>query len=109
MQSPVFNINKFLFSSEPMGSTIESSIVDIGELSGYCIHAIWTGTPSGVITIEASNDGINFVSQNSQATGGAAGQHLHNVANVHYRYIKVVFTHAASTGNLTVYCSGKQI
>lgn len=90
-----------------MTSNQESESIDIGEASGYAVHAIWTGTPTGTIKVQGSNDNSNFIDIDSQAAGGAAGQKLFNLANQMYRYTKVVYTFGSSTGSLTAHVSLK--
>ncbi len=105
---PLFILNKQLFTNTVMTSTLTSEIVDLAETLGYAIHAIWTGTPTGTLSIQGSNDGVNFVQIDSIATGGTAGQHLLNVEKHHDRYVKIVYTFSSSTGVLNLYISGKR-
>ena len=105
---PLFVLNKQLFTNSLMTSTLTSEVVDLAETLGYAIHAIWTGTPTGTLSIQGSNDGLSFVQIDSVATGGVAGQHLLNVEKHHYRYVRVVYTFSSSTGSLNLYISGKR-
>lgn len=111
MSEPFLTINKKVYDADSMATNLDSpeAIVEVSEVGGFCVHAIWTGTPDGTIHIQGSNDGINFVEINSQATGGAAGQHLLNVERQHYKFVKVNYTATSSTGSLTAYVSAKRL
>lgn len=109
MALPILIINKRILDSVSMGSTQTSEILDLGESAGYCVHAIWSGTPTGDLLVQGSNDAVNFVSVNTQATGGTAGQLLFNVEKQHYRYVRVQYSFSSSTGTLDCYVSAKRI
>jgi hypothetical protein len=108
MATPMFRINVKVFEQVSMGVSLMSQVIDISEVVGYCVHAIWSGTPTGQIITEGSNDGVNFVSVNQQNTAGAAGQHLLNVEHQHYRYVRIRFNRVSGSGLLDCYVSGKQ-
>lgn len=108
MSLPIFILNTRVVDSQSMGSNINGSSVDISEVRGYAVHFIWTGTPTGDVSVEASNDNSNFTQVYTAATGGAAGQSLTNQPNVAYRYIRVKYTRSSGTGTLDTYISGKQ-
>jgi len=102
-------LNKRVFSDVAMSATRTSEVIDIGNTSGHAVHAIWTGTPVGNLTVEASNDGVNFFVLATQAAGGAASQYLLNSNGAHYQFIRVVYTFSSSTGVLNCYISSKSI
>jgi len=99
-------MNKKVHDSVSLAASFEQ-VVDISEVSGFCVHSIWTGSPTGDIVISASNDNSNFIALDTQATGGTSGQDLFQVDVAHYRYIKVAFVRSSGTGTLTSYVSGK--
>lgn len=107
--TPIFSLNKKLFDNETMDEDLTSEVVDIGELIGFAVHSIWSGTPAGNIIIQGSNDGENFYSIDTQAAGGAASQDLVNIERAHYRYVRVFYDFTSSTGQLTAYLSGKGV
>lgn len=107
MSDPVFILNKKILDNVAMTADRASEVVDMCNVSGFAMHAIWTGAPEGDVVVSGSNDGINFVPVNTQATAGAAGQHLLNVERQHYRYLRVNFVFTSGSGSLTVYLSGK--
>jgi hypothetical protein len=105
---PLFVINKKILNAVPMTANITSEIVDVAEVSGFAVHAIWTGAPVGNIDVCGSNDGVNFVSINTQATAGTSGQLLLNEEMQHYRYMWVEYAFTSGTGSLTCYVSAKR-
>lgn len=108
MDLPIFQLNKKIFDQSSMSTSLTSEVLDIAELVGYCIHAIWTGTPNGQIRVQGSNDGTNFVNISTQNTGGSSGQYLLNVEHAHYRYLRLFYNRTGSTGALDCYVSGKR-
>jgi hypothetical protein len=107
---PTFLTNQQVIINGDMGSNLDSGTIDIGEYPGYCVHAIWSGTPVGNITIEGSNvDNSNsFKAVVTQAAGGAAGVLLSNQISQHYKYLRIKYTKTSSTGVLNVYVSAKR-
>ena len=106
---PVFLGNNKIFDANTMTSTLTSATQDIAEAGGYCSHSIFTGTPTGTLTVEASNDGVNFSIVHTLALTGSAGQDLYNADKPHYRYVRVKYTFSSGTGSLTTYFSSKRI
>jgi len=99
-------------------SNIVSDAVYLGHIANFSIQAVFTGTViDGTFTLQASNDeGPNNVHDKNQASitnwttiGGsdqdivAAGDHLYNVVNCGYRWVRLVWTDSASSdGDITV-------
>jgi hypothetical protein len=106
---PIFIINNKCISEGNMSSNIISSVVDVGEVGGYCVHAVYTGSPNGTLTIEASNNGINFYVVNSISIPTANSQLFYQVDKAHYKYVRVVYTASSGSGTLNCQISGKQI
>lgn len=102
-------INKKIVDSVTIATFTASSSVDISTTSGYAVHMIWTGTPTGTLSIKGSNDNSNFSLVSSVSTGGAASQSLTNIEKAHYNFVRVEYTHSSGSGDLTVYVSGKSI
>lgn len=78
-------------------------------------HVVWaslTGSVDGVVKIQVSNDGTNWVDK-SGATftmSGANGSDLISLTSITEQFYKVVYTHnSISGGTLTGYCTAKEI
>lgn len=107
---PTFLSNQHVINNGSMTGNLDSGTIDIGEFPGYCVHAIWSGTPVGNITIEGSNvdNASSFKAVVTQAAGGAAGILLSNQISQHYKYLRIKYTATSSTGTLNVYVSAKR-
>jgi hypothetical protein len=110
-EGSIFSLNKHIFQNASMTGDLTSEILDLGELTGYAVHAIWTGIPDGDIIVSGSNTANldDFVPVDLQATAGVDGAHLLNVEKCHYRYVLVQYVANADTGVLNCRVSGKRI
>lgn len=106
---PIFQMNVPVFTASAMTGNLFSNVIDLSETTGYALHAIWSGSPVGIISAGGSDDGVNFVSVASNSTAGAAGQYLLNVEKIHYRYVQISYTFTSGTGSLTAYVSARNI
>lgn len=93
-------------------ATLTSSSTNIQFLDDIAYQAIWTGTPTGTLTIEASLDNSNWATITTTFTSNPAGSASNSVANVPtagYSYLRVKYTRTSGTGTLTIYVAGKGI
>lgn len=106
-----------LLSSGSMGASVNSSALDLDQVLGFSCEAVWTGTPTGTIKLQISDDLVSSCSNvsnwidytnSSTATGGGAGTYLWNVAQASYRCVRVAYVRSSSTGSLTVNCGRKK-
>ena len=104
-------------SGTDMTSNITSDPIWLGHIAHFSIQVVFTGsTPNGTFKLQASNDkGANDyriasasvtnwtdISGSSQGIT-AAGDHMWNVQNCGYRWVRVVWTDSSSTaGTITV-------
>lgn len=109
--TPIFALNQDVFVNQDMSGDLQSPVLDLGELTGYAVHATWDGDPDGMLTVYGSNtmNPADFVPVNTQSTGGEAGAHLLNVEKAHYKYVMVDFTAGSGNGNLNCKVSGKRV
>jgi len=98
--------NDKIIDAGSMAANLSSSVVSLSEVSGYCIHAVYTGAPVGTLFIEGSCDGSNFSTIASNAISGAS-QYFSNQSGVFYPYVRVRYAFTSGTGSLTVRCSIK--
>jgi hypothetical protein len=111
------NVITLLSASSMTGtSTVTSSPIPIDQLWGFAIQAVWTGTPTGTLKLQASCDPITpanasgstpvvtnwtDVADSSSSIAGAAGSYLWNVSSASYNFVRLVYTNASSTGSLS--------
>ena len=67
----------------------------------------WTGTPTGTLKLQMSNDIDATVTDwedipgSSVAIAGAAGQQVYNYSNAPFRWVRVVYTATSGSGTLS--------
>jgi hypothetical protein len=100
-----------------MGASFNLDAVYLAHIVNFAIQLVFTGTPDGTLTLQASNDkGLEDKPQGGWDARGvthwttilgsdqaiaAAGNHMWDVQNCGYRWVRVVYTRNASTGSLT--------
>jgi hypothetical protein len=110
MSLPIFHLNILSLDSVSMSQNQSSLIHDLGEVSGFAVHSIFTGTPVGTLIVEASNDTDtnNFVAIDSYAIT-EDGKRLLNIEKSHYKYVRVRYEFTSGSGTLTTRVSGKRV
>ena len=105
-----------MLTSVLMNTNITSDPVDIPDIYGYAIQAVYTGTPTGTLKLQASADPFKYSGTpqaptnwtdiaNSSVDITAAGNYMWNVTGSFYNYVRVVYTDTSggtSTAHLTV-------
>lgn len=103
-----------LSSTDMTAATITSDPIWLGHIANFAIQLVFTGTPNGTFKLQASNDegardtyiespsisNWTDVDGSSQVIS-AAGDHMWNVQNCGYRWIRIVWTDS-STGAATI-------
>lgn len=78
--------------------------LDLGDYTGYSIDCTLSGSNvAGTLKLECSNDKTTVVDvpSSSQAITSSA-DHIYNVSDAQYRYVRADWTATSGTGNLTV-------
>lgn len=102
-------LNENLLNAAPNTLTSTSAPLLVQNMFGYCMQAVFTGTPTGTFKLQASNDPGQFPtsptnwadvasSSVSITTGGVT---IANVTDVFYNWARVVYTSTA-TGVQTI-------
>lgn len=103
--------NKQIATAQPLNVNYNSPYTPLKNIFMYSMAAIITGTPNGIIKLQASNDPetndtqINSTGQppaqgpvnwvdiaDSTFTVSASGEVMWNVSDVAYNYVRVVYT-----------------
>lgn len=106
-------------------TTINSPAIPVDQAWGYAVHAVWTGTPTGTLKLQASCDAPLLTNQTSSgvttvtnwtditsssvAVAGAAGDYMWNVTTGSYRFFRLVYTNISGTGTLNALTNVKGV
>lgn len=83
-------------------SSVTTPPIDLGDLTRYSVETTFSGSNVvGTLTLESSNFGViwNTVSGSSQAVT-ASTNHIYDVVNSSYRYVRLKWTYTSGTGNI---------
>lgn len=97
-----------------MGGDVTSSNIYLDQIFTCSIQAVWTGTPTGTIKVQVSNDvgptpeynpngtitTWTDVTGSSQSIAGAAGNFWWNLNDIGARWARLVYTRTSGTGTL---------
>jgi|SRR5271166_1820208 len=116
--------NENIVLNAVMNATINSAPIPANQLYGYSVQAVYTGTPTGTLKLQASDDPFtgniqtsipptNWVDiANSSFAISSAGAYMWNVSEVMYNWARLVYTDSSggtSTAVLNVTVNGKGI
>lgn len=102
-------VNDQVVTSQSLSANFASDAILVDQIYGFSMHLIYTGTPSGILSIECSNDPVQRASDianwtpisGATVTISAAGDTLFNVDKVYFRWIRIKYTFSSSTGSLS--------
>lgn len=98
--------NEKVIVNADASADFESKPILIDQIYGFGFQAIFTGSPSGVLKIQASNDDV-YMSDlvvnwtdvaDSSATLAAAGDVMYNFNGAFYKWIKLVYIASSGSG-----------
>lgn len=93
-----------LFKVDDMSGNIASDIIPTQYESNIGIQLLFTGSPIGSFTIDASNDSTNWesmtFSEGAIAVSGA-GSHALSIKGFGFKYLRVVYVFSSGTGSLS--------
>lgn len=100
------NINMIPSGSVSINANATLDGVALDHITHFSIQVVFSGTsPSGTFKLQCSNDDSS--TSNWTDIGGSSqtvkdsGNVTWNVENAGYKWVRVVFTHASGTGNIT--------
>lgn len=103
---PILKFNNKTHSAVAMTGNIAGVSVELFSALNIAVHSIVTGTPTGTLIIEGSNDNSTFTTITSHALAGAATSFM-DLYVAGYCYIQARYAFTSGTGTLTVTISGK--
>lgn len=94
-------------------NTIYSQILDVSRMDNLGLEVTWTGSPTGTITVNGSNSGINFYPLTFSPTitqpAGAGGGYLIDLTQYPFKYLLLEYVNVSGSGALTVYGQCKDL
>lgn len=97
-------------------NVIASDPIPLDQIWGYAVQAVWTGTPTGTLKLQASCDAPLFTNQTSSGLSavtnwvditdsptsliGAPGNYMWNTLEASYRFVRLVYTNISGSGVL---------
>lgn len=109
MELPVFLLNIQTITNGDMSGNLTSSVTEIKEARRYGVQLIYTGTPTGTLKLQGSNDNTNWTDLTSQSvslTGSAGSKILTDDAD--YSFVRTVYVFGSGTGTLNTIITAKR-
>jgi hypothetical protein len=116
---------QIISSGDMSQATVTSNGIDMNQIFGGSISAVFTGSPVGTLTLEISNDivavspagGSNLASAvvnwstytGSSYSISAAGDYTYILPDTPYRWLRLKYTKTSGTGTINAYFSGKGV
>lgn len=109
-----------IMSAVAVSSTtiFNSTAIDFGFNQLASAQVSWTGTPTGTLTVQGSNDNVNWITLTATGitspAGGASSTFVTvgpggNIVNNMTNYIRFVYTNASGSGTMTMIATTKGI
>lgn len=98
-----------IIAAGDLSGNLTSEAIDVRLQYGFSIFAAWTGTPTGVLKLQASPDGVVWadVAGVTAAPAGGAGSYFSNQQWQFYPYVRFVYTRTSGTGSMDLWFTGK--
>jgi len=94
-------------------NTIYSNILDVAKMDSIGLEMNWAGTPTGVISVMASNSGINFYALTfSPVLGqpaGSAGGYVIDLSLYPFKYLMIQYVNSSGSGTISSYLQLKDL
>jgi len=95
-----------LIVDDPMTGTVASKALQVEQSRTIGIHIVFTGTPTGTFTVEASNDEVDWVNlpftEGAILAAGSGDSHALTLKEYPYEFVRVVYTFTSGSGVLNV-------
>lgn len=104
-------INRQIIKDGVMASTntVYGDILQIDQGMTVAFECSWTGTPTGLFTVEVSNTGSNWqpLDMDINSPVGSAGGCPIDVLRTGFRYLRLKYVNISGSGVLNVYIYAK--
>jgi len=91
-------------------ANIISDAYNVNEVISFCFQAIWSGSPEGVVVLEASINGTDFteIDECRYTIETSPDTYMVNVEKHAYTFVRFKFTKTSGSGTLNVYFNSKR-
>lgn len=105
----VRNFNYAIISADGMSADVTSERINIMLNQAVSVQFTWSAgsTPIGVMSVEASIDGVAYVTLSTSALTGNSGTYIFNIEEPAYSFIRAKYARTSGSGSLTVTAAGK--
>lgn len=114
-----------IITSGDMSGSLTSIGIDINQMFGYTVQAVWTGSsPTGTFKLQISNDMVNDYMGSSNPAANvtnwtdysgssqaitASGDFAWIVSDSNYKWVRLVYTRTSGTGTLNAILTAKGV
>lgn len=92
-------------------NTIQSTPTNVQNEDSIGIQLIWTGTPTGTITVQVSTDNITYNALTFDPVltqpAGSAGGYFINLDSCGFFWVKLVYTNSSGSGTFNAQICAK--
>ena len=104
-----FTPEKQVITNGDMTAALVSLETDVEQLDSFTYYAVWTGTPTGNLSVQVSNDRQNWRNlpiEPSLDLIGAAGSAFINVQSIDFKYARLSWGFTGGLGTLNAFFKG---
>lgn len=111
---PTFLASAPTTASTAMTASLVSQVFSINNSNSFAMQFIWTGTPTGTLTVLGSIDGVTYnVSLGTHSISGAAGTYTLDLSataglTTNVGWVQGTYTFSSGTGTLTHVTAAKK-
>ena len=103
--------NDIICTNQSMASDVDSDIVDMKNIYMVAVQCVYTGTPAGVLQMEFSNNGVDWISPTGAQKNlvGDPGSFFIDYTDTACRWMRVNYYVDSGSGTLNVWFSSKGV
>lgn len=104
------NFRYKITEEESMSTDLETISINVENCQAVAVQTSWKNgaSPVGVMYVEASIDGENYVAISNQNVSGNDGSLLFNIEEPSYSRVRVTYDRTSGDADLTVFIAGKR-
>lgn len=105
-----FNYPKY-FYEQSLASNFTGELIDNNEITYISFQCIWSGSPTGTLVLEGSNDGTNFISLTNmtQSLSGSSGSYVFEFIKPTFQWMRIRFQYSSGSGSISINVFGQNL